>query len=89
MTTIQVRQRGQITLPKEIRDAYHLDTGSRLLLIPLDGERFEVRVMPARRSVLELMDLYAQEGEAPDIAAEREAFGDALHEAIRTGSRKP
>lgn len=89
MNTIHVRDRGQITLPKELRAAYHLDTGSRLLVVPLDGERFEVRVMPARRSMRELMALYADDGPVPDIAAEREALGDALEEAIRTGGRRP
>ncbi len=89
MNTIQVRERGQITLPKELRDAYRLDTGSRLLVVPLDDERFEVRVMPARRTMRELLALYGEEGDAPDIAAEREALGDALDEAIRTGGRCP
>lgn len=89
MTTIQVRERGQITLPKEIRAAYHLDTGTRLLVVPLDAERFEVRVMPAHRPIFELMDLYTQDGEAPNIDAEREALGDALYDAIRTGGSRP
>jgi len=89
MPTIQVRERGQITLPKEIRAAYHLEIGTRLLVMPLDDQRFEVRVMPARRPIFELMDLYTQDGEAPNIDVEREALGDALDEAIRTGGARP
>jgi AbrB family looped-hinge helix DNA binding protein len=78
MAVVQVRERGQITLPKEIRSVYHLTPGRELMVTPIDGERFEVRVVPPRRSVLELAALYAQEGEAPDMAAEREAFGEAI-----------
>lgn len=89
MIAIQVRDRGQITLPKEIRAAYHLDAGTRLLLVPLDDERFEVRVIPTRRSIFELMDLYTQDGEAPNIDAAREALGDTLYDAIRTGGARP
>ena len=89
MASVQVRGRGQITLPREIRAAYHLTDGSELLMTPIDGERFEVRVVPARRSVLELMGIYAQEGKAPDIDAEREALGEALEEALRTGGPRP
>jgi bifunctional DNA-binding transcriptional regulator/antitoxin component of YhaV-PrlF toxin-antitoxin module len=89
MATVQVRDRGQVTLPREIRSAYHLTDGSKLQMTPIDNERFEVRVIPARRSVLELMEIYAQEGEAPDIDAEREALGDALEAALRTGDPRP
>ena len=89
MTTIQVGERGRITLPEEILATYRLDVGSRLLITPLDSERFEVRVVPVRRSILALMDLYTTEREAPDIAAEREALGDALDEAFRTGGPRP
>lgn len=89
MMIAQVGEQGQLTLPEEIRAAYHLDTRSRLLFVPLDGERFVVRVMPARRSIFELMDLYADDGPVPDIAAEREALGDALEETFRTGGPRP
>jgi AbrB family looped-hinge helix DNA binding protein len=89
MATVQVRDRGQITLPREIRAAYHLTDGSTLQVTPIDDERFEVRVVPLRRSVLELMEIYAQDGEAPDMKAEREALGDALEAAVRDGGPRP
>ena len=37
MNTITVRQRGEITLPKEIRDACHLEPGVTLSVVPIDG----------------------------------------------------
>ncbi len=35
--TLQVAQRGQITLPKSLRDAYNLQAGDTLTLIDLGG----------------------------------------------------
>jgi bifunctional DNA-binding transcriptional regulator/antitoxin component of YhaV-PrlF toxin-antitoxin module len=88
MPTMQVRDRGQITLPQQIRSAYRLTTGSELLVTPIDDERFEVRVIPTGLSLSELIAKYADEDEAPDLEAEREAFGDAIAAAIDgTGPR--
>ena len=36
-TTIQVRQRGTITLPAELRERYKIKTGDSFRLIDLDG----------------------------------------------------
>jgi len=35
MNTVTVRQRGEITLPKEIRDACHLKPGVTLSVVPI------------------------------------------------------
>lgn len=78
MATMQVRKRGQVTLPQAIRDTYHLDDGSELEVTPLDETRFEVRVLPAPDTLLALLDEFADEGPAPDLDAEREAFAAAL-----------
>ncbi|MBC8228651.1 AbrB/MazE/SpoVT family DNA-binding domain-containing protein [bacterium] len=37
MNTVTVRQRGEITLPKEIRDTCHLKPGVTLSVVPIDG----------------------------------------------------
>jgi len=37
MNTVTVRQRGEITLPKEIRDTCHLEPGVTLSVVPIDG----------------------------------------------------
>lgn len=36
-TTIQVRQRGTVTLPAEIREKYGIETGDTFRVIDLDG----------------------------------------------------
>ncbi len=35
MNTVTVRQRGEITLPKEVRDACHVAPGTMLSVIPI------------------------------------------------------
>jgi bifunctional DNA-binding transcriptional regulator/antitoxin component of YhaV-PrlF toxin-antitoxin module len=44
--TLQLAQRGLLTLPKALREAYHLKAGDILTLIDLDG----VFVLSPRRS---------------------------------------
>ena len=78
MATMQVRKRGQVTLPRAIREAYRLDDGSELEVIPLDATRFEVRVLPPPGTLLALLDEFADEGPAPDLDAERAALTAAL-----------
>jgi len=36
-TTIQIRERGVITLPAELREKYNLETGNVLHLVDLEG----------------------------------------------------
>ena len=36
-TTIQVRQRGTLTLPAQVRDRYHIQTGDSFTLVDFDG----------------------------------------------------
>ncbi|MGN6562547.1 MAG: AbrB/MazE/SpoVT family DNA-binding domain-containing protein [Thermomicrobiales bacterium] len=83
MATMHVRKRGQVTLPQAIRDAYQIDDGSALEVIPLDATRFEVRVLPAPDNLLALLDEFADEGPAPDVDAERRALAAALAGAQR------
>jgi len=85
MATVPVGKRGQVTLPRAIRDAYGLDDGSKLEIVPIDATRFEVRVLPAPGVLLTLLDEFADEGPAPDLEAERAAFAAAL----ATGRPRP
>ena len=78
MATMQVRKRGQVTLPQAIREAYHLEDGSELEVIPLDATRFEVRVLTAPAALVALLDEFADAGPAPDLDAERLALAAAL-----------
>ncbi|HEY8417599.1 MAG TPA: AbrB/MazE/SpoVT family DNA-binding domain-containing protein [Limnochordales bacterium] len=57
MATVRVQPRGQITLPKAIRDLFDLREGAELLVVP-DGEsRIALVVLPKPRSVFDLGDL--------------------------------
>jgi bifunctional DNA-binding transcriptional regulator/antitoxin component of YhaV-PrlF toxin-antitoxin module len=89
MATVSVRRDGQVTLPQEIRSAYHLAEGAVLDIVPIADDRFEVRVITKRSPLLDLLDEFADDGVAPDIAAEREALGDALDAALINGGRRP
>jgi bifunctional DNA-binding transcriptional regulator/antitoxin component of YhaV-PrlF toxin-antitoxin module len=45
-TTIQVRERGVITLPSELRDKYKIETGQIFRLVDLDGIFVFVPMVP-------------------------------------------
>ena len=47
--TIQIRQRGVITLPAKLRQRHSLETGDTLILIDLDGAFFVAPSGCARR----------------------------------------
>jgi bifunctional DNA-binding transcriptional regulator/antitoxin component of YhaV-PrlF toxin-antitoxin module len=89
MATVSVRRDGQVTLPEEIRSAYHLTEGAVLDIVPITDDRFEMRVIAKRLHLLDLLDEFADEGVAPDLAAEREAMGDALDAALLNGGQRP
>ena len=78
MSVARVQPRGQVTVPQEIREACGIVPGTDLLFLPTGPGRFECRVLPPRRSLLELMDRYALEGAAPDIEQLREEMGAEL-----------
>jgi bifunctional DNA-binding transcriptional regulator/antitoxin component of YhaV-PrlF toxin-antitoxin module len=45
-TTIQVRERGVITLPSELREKYKIETGQIFRLVDLDGIFVFVPMVP-------------------------------------------
>lgn len=89
MTTVSIRRDGQLTLPQEIRAAYHLAEGAVLDIVPISDDRFEMRVIAKRSNLLDLLDEFADDGVAPDLVAEREALGDALDAALLRGGSRP
>jgi bifunctional DNA-binding transcriptional regulator/antitoxin component of YhaV-PrlF toxin-antitoxin module len=78
MSLGRVQARGQVTVPRDIRDATGIVPGSDLLFIALGPGRFECRAMPERRSITDLARAFAQPGPAPDLDALREEMGDEL-----------
>ena len=61
----RVQSRGQVTLPRELREATGIAPGADLLFLPLGPGRFEARLVPARRGVRELLTAFAVPGHAP------------------------
>jgi len=49
--TIEMAQRGQVTIPKELRAQHHWETGQQFTIIDLDG----VVVMSPRESVVDAL----------------------------------
>ena len=84
MNVARVQARGQVTIPQEVREACGVTPGSDLFFVKLGPGRFECRVLPARRSLVEITKQYTMDGTAPDIAQLREEMAEQL-----AGTRLP
>jgi len=77
---------GQITIPKEFRDALHLD-GEDVVAVTLEGDKLELRTLKAQSRgpgspwVKELYDLFAPMRESLGEYGEEE-INDAIDEAL-------
>ena len=81
MSTATITSKGQITIPKTVREALDLDAGDQVVFV-VDGER--VSLHPVRRRGLRRLQSIAK-GRAPvhDRAAERAAAQKlAAHNAL-------
>ena len=78
MSVVRVRERGQVTLPREVREAAGVTIGSELLLLPMGPGKFTAQVLPPRESLLALIEEFADDGPAPDLEALRQQMGRAL-----------
>lgn len=84
----RVQDRGQVTVPRAIRDACHIQPGSRLAFAQTGPDRFECHVLP-NESISEVLTRYASPGTAPDLDALRVEIGNELAEAYREGRLAP
>lgn len=78
MSVARVQPRGQVTVPHDIRAACGIEPGTDLLFTQTGPDTFEGRRLPARRSLIELVDALAGDGVAPDLTELREEMGDEL-----------
>jgi antitoxin PrlF len=79
MPTSTVTSKGQITLPKEVRDHFHLRTGDQVEFRIEPGGMVEVR--PVSSSILRLFGILHQPGMEPASGKEMdEALGRYLAE---------
>jgi antitoxin PrlF len=76
MPEAKLTSKGQVTIPKEVREALHLDAGDRVqFFIREDG------VVELRPQTVDLKDLYGlleYEGEAVSVEEMNEAIGKAV-----------
>jgi bifunctional DNA-binding transcriptional regulator/antitoxin component of YhaV-PrlF toxin-antitoxin module len=77
--TIQLAQRGVLTLPKSIRQAYHLEPGDELTLIDLGG----VFVLSPRRSEID-----ALAGQISQSLSEKGESLESMLQALRQAREK-
>jgi bifunctional DNA-binding transcriptional regulator/antitoxin component of YhaV-PrlF toxin-antitoxin module len=78
MAIARVQTRGQVTIPQEIREACGIVAGADLFFIDAAPGRFECRVLPPRRSLLEVIDEYAVDGVAPDLDDMQKEIGEEI-----------
>ena len=78
MVMVQVRERWQVTLPREVRQSLDLREGSDLLFVPTGQGEWLVKALPPRVPVPELLARFADEGPAPDLDQLRVAIGQDL-----------
>lgn len=72
MARVKVQSRGQITLPKAIRDLFDLREGDELLIAPEGESRIALVVLPKPRSVFDLGDLVDTDRGPVDLDEARE-----------------
>ena len=74
MTTATVTSKGQITIPAEVRQALHVDTGDRVEFVQIEPGQF--LFMAANRSVTELKGMFGK--------AHKKVSIDDMNRAIAT-----
>jgi antitoxin PrlF len=74
-----ISSKGQMTIPKEVRDELRLDTGTQLYVMVRDGE---LVARPKNRNISELAGILGRpvEGAGATLADFDEAIGQALAE---------
>lgn len=78
----RVQTRGQVTVPRKIRESCGATPGTDLLFVRTGPASFECRVLPAPLSVAEVTAKYAMEGPAPDLDCLREEMGAEITDAV-------
>ena len=86
MNIARVQTRGQVTIPQEVREACGVTPGTDLFFVKTGPGRFECRVLPARRTLVEVTGQYAMECSAPDLTGPREEMGAELAAWYRAGA---
>ncbi|MDF1490028.1 AbrB/MazE/SpoVT family DNA-binding domain-containing protein [Tessaracoccus caeni] len=67
MSTTTMTSKGQVTVPKEIRELLGLKTGDKIAFVPLGGRR--AAIVPRNRSVEDLFGIF-HDPDAPTMTIE-------------------
>lgn len=86
MNIARVQPHGQVTIPQEVREACGVTPGTDLYFVKTGPGGFECRVLPARRTLVEVTRQYAMDGTAPDLVGLREEMGAELAARHRAGA---
>ncbi len=81
MPTATMTSKGQITIPKEVRDALNLEPGSKVMFVKLPGGQYRIVPRTGKLSDLKGM-LYNPDGPRLTIEEMNEAIGDAAAEHV-------
>lgn len=65
MTTATISSKGQITIPADVRQALHVDTGDRVEFVEIETGRYEF--VAATRSVTELKGMFGKAKRAVSV----------------------
>ncbi len=82
MGVARVQARGQVTVPRDIREACGVEPGTDLYFVKTGPDSFECRVLPTAPSIAAITAEYAMDGVAPDLAQLREEMGTAMAERL-------
>jgi AbrB family looped-hinge helix DNA binding protein len=78
MAIARVQPRGQVTIPKRIREACGIEPGSDLIFIQTGPHTFQCYKLPDPRPLLETIERLTVPGTAPDMRELREQIGDDI-----------
>lgn len=65
MALVRVQAKGQMTVPRPIRDEMGIKTGTELVCLQTGPDTFECRVQPKPLTVDELLERFSSPGMAP------------------------
>lgn len=65
MTTATISSKGQITIPANVRQALHVETGDRVEFVEIEAGRYEF--VAATRSVTELKGMFGKARRAVSV----------------------
>jgi bifunctional DNA-binding transcriptional regulator/antitoxin component of YhaV-PrlF toxin-antitoxin module len=90
MPVARVQSRGQVTIPREIREACGINDGTDLYFVQTSATGFECQILPSRRPLREVVDQYTVDGIAPALDELREEMGaEMLRDAVGLRVEEP